>query len=162
MKTVLKVVLVVIALLIQLTLLNSFTIWGLKPDLVLIIVITLALLAGAEEGSISGFLSGLLQDFFSSGLLGVNALTKTSIGFICGTLKTRIFPENIFYLIPLVTFLASLLHSWIIFFIYRSFGMEYDFILKMKEIFLPEAIFNSILSPFIFLLINRVLDRLKS
>lgn len=162
MKILLKVALVVAALLIQLTLINSFTILGVKPDLVLVVVIVFALLARAEEGSVCGFLAGLLQDLFSSGLLGVNALAKTSIGFACGVLKTRIFPENILYLVPLITFVASLLHSFIIFLIYRSFGMEYNLILNVQQIFLPEALFNSALSPFIFLIIDRILSKFKS
>jgi len=159
MKTFLKIALVAVALLIQLTLLNFFTVLGLKPDLILIIIVVLALLKGEQEGSISGFLAGLSQDFFSSSLLGINALAKTSLGFICGVLKTRIFPEHIIYLVPLITFFASLLHSLMVFFIFRSFGMEYNFILNVKQIFLPEALFNSILSPFIFLIVNRILSK---
>ena len=66
MKIYLKIGIIVVVLLIQLTLINSFTIQGVKPDLILLVVMVFSLLQGAEEGSISGFVSGLLQDVFSS------------------------------------------------------------------------------------------------
>jgi len=70
----LKSAIIVVALLIQLTLINSVTILGIKPDLIMVVVVVFSLLKGEKEGTISGFASGLLQDIFSIGLLGINAL----------------------------------------------------------------------------------------
>jgi len=106
MKILLKGAIIVVALLIQLTLINSITILGLKPDLIMIVVVVFSLLKGGKEGTISGFASGLLQDIFSTGLLGINALAKTVIGFTCGIFKEKIFYEHILFLIPVITFVA--------------------------------------------------------
>ena len=103
----LKSAIIVVALLIQLTLINSVTILGIKPDLILIVIVVFSLLKGGKEGAISGFISGLLQDIFSIGLLGINALAKTVIGFICGILKEKMFHEHMLFLIPVITFIAS-------------------------------------------------------
>ena len=159
MKIYLKIAIIVTALLIQLTLANSFTIQGLKPDLILIVVIIFSLLQGAEEGCISGFASGLLQDIFSSGLLGVNALVKTIIGFTCGILRNKIFPEHILFLIPIITFAASIGQSILIFFVLRAFGIEYGLAWSLKQIALPEALFNCLLSPFVFLIVVKILGK---
>ncbi|MBE3036683.1 MAG: rod shape-determining protein MreD, partial [Candidatus Atribacteria bacterium] len=91
MKILLKGVIIIVALVIQLTLINLVTILGVKPDLIMVVVVVFSLRKGEKEGIISGFTSGLLQDIFSTGLLGINALAKTVIGFTCGILKEKIF-----------------------------------------------------------------------
>ena len=64
MKILLKSAIIVVVLLIQLTLINSITILGLKPDLILVVVVIFSLLKGEKEGTISGFASGLLGYIF--------------------------------------------------------------------------------------------------
>lgn len=161
MKILLKGAIIVVALLIQLTLINAITILGLKPDLILVVVVIFSLLKGEKEGTISGFASGLLQDIFSTGLLGINALIKTVIGFTCGILREKIFHEHILFLIPVITFIASFIQSILIFFLLRTFGIEYNLIWSLKQVALPEALYSSLLSPFIFLVINKLFQLLE-
>jgi len=161
MKILLKSAIIVVALLIQLTLINSITILGLKPDLIMIVVVVFSLMKGEKEGTISGFASGLLQDIFSIGLLGINAFAKTVIGFTCGILKEKIFYEHILFLIPIITFIASLIQSILIFLLLRAFGIEYSLAWSLKQVALPEALYSSLLSPFIFLAINKFLQLIK-
>ena len=157
MKVFFKGLILVVGLLIQLTILNLFTLQGLKPDLMFILVLVFALLKGAEEGAIVGFFSGLLQDIFSVGLLGVHALTKTVTGFICGILRERIFAEHILFVIPLITLLATIVKNVLMFLVLRAFGMESsDLLWNMKQVIIPEAIYNSLLSPFIYLGIKKL------
>ena len=156
MKILLKGAIIVIALLIQLTLINSITILGLKHDLIMVVVVVFSLLKGEKEGSISGFTSGLLQDIFSTGILGINALAKTVIGFTCGILKEKIFHEHILFIIPVITFISSFMQSILIFLLLRAFGIEYNLAWSLKQVALPEALYGSLLSPFIFLAINKL------
>jgi len=161
MKILLKGAIIVVALLIQLTLINSITILGLKPDLIMIVVVVFSLLKGGKEGTISGFASGLLQDIFSTGLLGINALAKTVIGFTCGIFKEKIFYEHILFLIPVITFVASFMQSILMFLLLRSFGIEYGLAWSKKQIALPKALYSSLQSPFIFLAINKLFQTIK-
>jgi rod shape-determining protein MreD len=161
MKILLKGAIIVVTLLIQLTLINSIIILGLKPDLIMVVVVVFSLLKGEKEGTISGFASGLLQDIFSTGLLGINALAKTVIGFTCGILKEKIFYEHILFLIPVITFIASFMQSILIFLLLRAFGIEYGLAWSLKQIALPEALYSSLLSPFVFLAINKLFQTIK-
>jgi len=161
MKILLKGVIIVVALLIQLTLINSIAILGLKPDLIMVVVVVFSLLKGEKEGTISGFASGFLQDIFSSGLLGINALAKTVIGFTCGILKEKIFHEHILFLIPVITFIASFIQNILIFLLLNAFGIEYNLVWSLKQVALPEALYSSLLSPFIFLAINKLFQTIK-
>ncbi|MEE8564117.1 MAG: rod shape-determining protein MreD [Atribacterota bacterium] len=161
MKIMLKGAIIVVALLIQLTLINSITILGLKPDLIMVVVVVFSLLKGEKEGTISGFASGLLQDIFSTGLLGINALAKTVVGFTCGILKEKMFSEHILFLIPVITFIASFMQSILMFLLLRAFGLEYGLAWSLKQIALPEALYSSLLSPFVFLAINKLFQTIK-
>jgi len=157
----LKGAIIVITLVIQLTLVNSVTVLGLKPDLIMVVVVVFSLMKGEKEGAISGFASGLLQDIFSTGLLGINALAKTVIGFICGILKEKIFHEHILFMIPVITFIASFIQSIIMSLLLRAFGIEYNLAWSLKQIALPEALYSSLLSPFVFLAINKLFQMIK-
>lgn len=161
MRILLKGAIIVVALLIQLTLINSITILGLKPDLIMVVVVVFSLLRGAKEGTVSGFASGLLQDIFSTGLLGMNALAKTVIGFFCGIIKEKIFREHILFIIPVITFIASFMQSILMFLLLRAFGIEYGLAWSLKQVALPEALYSSLLSPFIFLVINKLFQTIK-
>jgi len=161
MKILLKSAIIVVALVIQLTLINSVAILGLKPDLIMVVVVVFSLLKGEKEGAISGFASGLLQDIFSTSLLGINALVKTVIGFTCGILKEKIFHEHILFIIPVITFISSFIQSFLISLLFRAFGIEYNLAWSLKQVALPEALYSTLLSPFIFLAINKLFQMIK-
>jgi len=163
MKDLIKALIVIIILVIQLTILNLFTLQGLKPDLILILIIIFALLKGEGEGAVIGFFSGLLQDIFSVGLLGVNALIKTVAGFLCGLLKERIFSEHILFLIPLITLVVTIGKSCLMYVVLQAFGMQTSGLLwSIKQVAVPEALYNGLLSPFFYLLINKLLEIIEN
>jgi rod shape-determining protein MreD len=77
------------------------------PDIPLIVVVMLALRRGPEFGCGAGFLAGLLQDAATGGLLGVQALTKSVIGFAIGGVGSRLRVSA-----PLVRCPASSCSRW--------------------------------------------------
>ena len=80
---------------VQTSVLRFFTIGGIKPDLVLVIVVYLGLMKGADVGCGSGFLFGLIEDAYSL-YFGANALTKTIVGFVCGIAGKRLYTQSLF------------------------------------------------------------------
>lgn len=83
------------AMVVQTSLLRYVSIGGVRPDLVLIIVVYLGLVRGPDAGSLSGFVFGLFEDAYSGGLLGANALIKTLLGFACGLLGKRLYTQSL-------------------------------------------------------------------
>lgn len=57
---------------------------GVKPDLLLVFVISIAIRRGSYAGLAAGFTAGLAQDVISLGFLGVMALVKSSVAFWSG------------------------------------------------------------------------------
>lgn len=76
--------LVVVAVLLQLTIFAPVDIAGGGPDLVLLVVAIVALLAGSVVGALSGFWAGFLYDSASLGTLGVSSLLLTLVGYWVG------------------------------------------------------------------------------
>ena len=83
----LSVVLVLVALVLQLTVLDRLPLpGGVTPDLVLLVVVALALSNGPLAGTITGFAAGLALDIAppASHLIGVYALVLCLVGYFCG------------------------------------------------------------------------------
>ncbi|HEY6278784.1 MAG TPA: rod shape-determining protein MreD [Streptosporangiaceae bacterium] len=62
---------------------------GFPPDLVLVLVVTLALAGGPLAGTVIGFAAGLALDIAppATGLLGLDALVFCAVGYGCGLLR---------------------------------------------------------------------------
>ena len=116
------VLLIFFTIFLQSSALNIFVIAHIKPDLVLIIACYIGLYWGEKVGTCLGFLLGLLQDIFSGGLLGLNALTKTVFSYLCGKAGKRLNIRNMIVQILLVAF-SSLLEGILFLFILRIFHL---------------------------------------
>ena len=81
--------LLLIAILIQLTVLNNLRLpGGAGPDLVLVVVVAVALTGGPMEGMLGGFCAGLALDVAppATHLVGQYALVFCLVGYGCGLL----------------------------------------------------------------------------
>lgn len=74
------------ATIIQVTLLSRLGLPGATPDLVVVVVVSIALAAGPTNGVIAGFVAGMLVDLAppAATSLGVNALVYIVIGYVAG------------------------------------------------------------------------------
>lgn len=78
--------LLVLAVLIEVTILAPLPFPGATPPLVLVVVILLAWQFGASAGAVCGFAGGLLIDIAppAAGTIGVSALLFTVVGYAIG------------------------------------------------------------------------------
>ena len=96
MLTVLRHILyLVLAFVVQTTCLRHPEIAGVQPDLVLLAVVFVALLAGQAEAALLGFAIGLCQDAYSPQDLGLNALAKSLVGFAVGVGRGGLLADNV-------------------------------------------------------------------
>ena len=96
-------IILVLLLSFQTTLLDLFSVYGVRPDLALILTVYCAIILEEHPGIAVAFTIGFLQDCLSGGLLGVNTLSKSLIGFAFANLKTKLVLEGP---VPVGTFLA--------------------------------------------------------
>lgn len=79
--------LVVLALVLQATVLSRLPLPGATPDLVLVVVVAVGLHEGSRTGMLTGFAAGLLADLSGDGELGRLALVHVVAGFLAGLLR---------------------------------------------------------------------------
>lgn len=96
MYAILTILIFIVGMVLQTSVFHRIPIGGMKPDLVVIMVVYLGLVKGPEIGSLSGFIFGLLQDTISGASLGSNALAKTIVGFFCGIGGKRLYTHSMF------------------------------------------------------------------
>lgn len=95
MRYFLLAILPFLAIFLQSTFFNSYSINGAVPDMVLVFVIFYALLNGGKKGSYYGLFCGLLEDFYTGRFIGINAITKAITAYIIGRLQGKVFEENV-------------------------------------------------------------------
>lgn len=92
-------------------------------DLVLIVVVFVAIKSGPVTGLLAGTVAGLIQDALSSGILGIEGLAKTLVGFLSGGLGTQFIVTA-----PLPRFLllviATALHAAIFMGLYTALNLR--------------------------------------
>lgn len=79
-------VVLLLASLIQVTLLSRLGLPGATPDLLVVFVIAIALAMGPVQGAFAGFLAGAIIDLSppSDTVVGVNSIMYLGIGFLAG------------------------------------------------------------------------------
>ena len=110
----------IIAILLQWTLRNTFEPLG-YIDFPLIVVVYAALQRNSIRALLFGTFGGLAVDALSGGLLGANGFTKTIIAFGVSEIARRVYLDNLLLRIPVIAG-ASLLNGLLYFGLHRLLG----------------------------------------
>ncbi|GAE88610.1 rod shape-determining protein MreD [Acetivibrio straminisolvens] len=100
-KIVSYAVLIFIIALIQSTVLGSISVFNVKPNLLLILIVSAALLGNNVEGAVIGFICGLTQDMLSGRVIGFYALLGLYLGLGVSFINKRLYKENV--LVAIIT-----------------------------------------------------------
>lgn len=85
---------VLLTLLVQLALVRRIAVFGIQPDLAVLLLVLIALRRGPLVGTLLGFAIGLLQDLLVPETLGMNALAKSIIGWAVGKLSRQLAMDS--------------------------------------------------------------------
>ncbi|HJP32210.1 MAG: rod shape-determining protein MreD [Candidatus Latescibacteria bacterium] len=132
---------------LQTTWVRHLQIGGLQPDLILLVIVFIALLAGQIEAALLGFAIGLCQDTYSPQDLGLNALAKSLVGFAVGVGRGGILADSVQVQVA-VLIAAVLLHDSI-FYIGSSATSISEVPYLMVRFGIGRAIYTGILGFFI-------------
>lgn len=72
------------------------SIWGARPDLILVVLVCYSLAAEPAFGAGLGFMAGLIHGSTVGMCLGSFIVTRTITGFLAGLVTTRLFSTNPF------------------------------------------------------------------
>lgn len=149
MRFVLMAFFFVVSLVLESTLFNHLTVAGVKPDLILVLVVLYAMLHGSREGAIVGLMGGLMQDLMLGRFIGLNFLAKLLTGLIFGVLEYKIYKESILIAAVALIF-GTLFHESLIWILGLFAGFSRNYITVFKDIIFPAVVYNSCLAPFIY------------
>lgn len=149
MKSFILGIFVLINLIFQETFFELIAIAGVKPDLLLVLIVFSALLDGPITGLKMGLAIGLLQDMVTGKYFGLYALSGMAIGYLVGLVETRIFKEN--YLVPVVVlFIGTIFHEFLYLLLGNLAGQRVQWAAGWWGVILPLALYHAAVGPFLY------------
>lgn len=138
-------------LIFQLTIPIFFPSLKLIPDFILIYIVIRAIIFGAQDAMIYGAFGGLIQDVFITSFIGLFTPVKTAVAFLSALLSGRFFPENLL-IPPLGVFLATIVHELLYLLLKENYLFAANYLTLIKEIILPLAALNALITFFVYLI----------
>lgn len=150
-KYLLNISVLIFLLIFQLTIAVFFPALNLIPDFILIYVVIRAIIYGAKDAMIYGAVGGLIQDVFITSFIGIFTPVKTAVAFLAAFLSGRFFPENLL-IPPLAVFLATIVHELLYLLLKENYLFTANYLTLIKEIILPLAALNALITFFVYLI----------
>jgi len=142
-------VLILFALIVQTVLMPHFKVFGVVPDLLLILVVISAIVLGRRYGIAVGVVAGFMQDILSSTVY-VHIISKALIGYSIGFIKENILgaEEAISTVtVSIVSFISAVID---ISFLYFFIGKPVSTIFYMLATIIIYSLYNMAITPLIY------------
>ncbi len=136
----------VIVALIQATWMPHLALFGVFPNLPLLVVTSCGLVQGVGPGALWGFIVGVSIDFLSGAPFGAATIALVVIGFLAGKAKLGAIRAHI--ALPMLTVLVATVIYEIIFLTVLAISGEHTVWWEsLVRIILPAAALNALLTP---------------
>ncbi len=144
-----------LAAMLNATLMAEFRLAHGAPDLVFLLVVSWALLAETRDALFWAVVGGVLQDLFSIAPLGTSALGLVVVVALADALFGQISPRNL--LIPLlVAAVGTLIDHLLILFTLRATGIFVPLQRGLLYVTVPTLLYNLLLILPVFYVVGRV------
>jgi rod shape-determining protein MreD len=152
-------VVLVVAVLIQSTVLARLRLAGVRPDLLVLAVVSVAVATDPTTGAVFGFVAGLVADLLFDLPVGVSALVYTAVGFTVGTVRVYVTSHR-----PLVHLVlagaASLASVWCCGLLLRVFDLSsWATVTRAGPLV---AIYNLLLTPLVYPAVWALTERIPA
>jgi rod shape-determining protein MreD len=124
-------------------------IMGVKPDLMLLMVISWSLLRGAQEGMIWALVGGMGLDLVSGAPFGTSTVILVALSLLAGLGELSVFRTRI--ALPLIaTLIATLAYDLFFLLLLYAEGRSIAWTDSLTKVALPSTLVNVLLSPFVY------------
>ena len=147
-------VIVMLAFILQNTVFATFSLNGVKPNLLLIITVFFGYAASMNNGMLTGFFCGLLCDIFFNSFIGIYSFLFMLLGAFGGMMAKFFYQDDVIfpYLTIAITDGLFGLTYYIVMFLLRG---RFSFADYLESIILPEILYTLILSLFMLPLLRK-------
>lgn len=149
------IILFFISLILQFSWLKYFAPYGLSPNIILILIISVGIVRGQFEAQLLGFALGLSWDVLSVDLFGSHAFLFTIIGYLSGLLSHKWNESKIFSQMILTGF-ATIFFWAGMYIVYHIFSPG-EHKIKINYIIIVQVFYNMLVAPVIFKIVNIIL-----
>jgi rod shape-determining protein MreD len=150
---------IITAVLLQSTVFEQMRLLGVKPELMYLITIVIAIMEGPQEGALVGFAGGMTQDFMLNTPKGITALTLTLVGYAMGMARQYIVSPS--PLLPtMLVAIGTALGTGFYQIVRLLLGQLPDESLGTGiKVSLLAAVYGAILTPILYPLLRRLTER---
>lgn len=146
---------VALVAILDMTLFPEFLIFGVRPDITLIVLTWSANLGGTQRGQIMGFAGGLIEDALSVSPLGFHALVRLAHAAITGRTRGAMMRDSL--LTPVMLVLLALVVRWIAALILAGlFSLESVIARLLSVNSVLHAAITVVIAPVVFFLFDRI------
>ena len=159
-RKVMTFLVILICFLVQSTILETFELGSVRPNLLLIVVTAFGFIRGKKTGMWVGVVCGLFADIFWGNLLGFYTLIYVIIGFVNGTFRRLFYDEDIKLPLALVG-MSEMIYGVIVYVCMFMLQGEFEFSYYLFHIILPELVYTVLVTLVLYqiiLYINRKLE----
>ncbi|HEY8362705.1 MAG TPA: rod shape-determining protein MreD [Tissierellaceae bacterium] len=145
MTAVIFILAILISFVLQTAVFPYIRIFGVEPNIALLVVISIAIFKGRFYGAFLGLIVGLIQDVLFSPVIGVNAFILFFAGYFVGLIENKLIKENIF--IPIILSILGTIYYNFLYYVFMFFlSKNISFLSFTNDILLVEIIYNGVLS----------------
>ena len=151
------IAIVVTALLLQSTVFAQLKLLGVRPELLYLVTIIIAILEGPQEGAVVGFAGGMAQDFMLNQPKGITALTLTLVGYAAGLARQYIVSPS--PLLPTILVAAGtaagLIFYQVVAFLLGQLDEPFSYAVRVT---LLTSLYGAILTPILYPVLRRIIE----
>ncbi len=148
----------VVLLLLETSVLGRLRLAGVRPDLLVLAVVAVAMSWGSASGALFGFWAGLVADLLLNTPAGVSAFVYTTIGFSVGVVRTWVVSPRPWVHLTLVA-AASLVSVWLAGVALRVLDLSsWSYVARAGVLV---AGYNLLLAPFVYPVVRSLAARVR-
>lgn len=140
---------IVVTFLLQCTLCQAIAIGSIKPNLLLILCVSMGLMRGQKSGLFVGFFAGLLQDIFYGSLFGFYALIYMYVGYLSGCACKVCYDDDM--KVPvLLSAGADLLYNFAVYALQFLLRGRLGLFTYVRRIMIPEMLYTVLITVLVY------------
>jgi len=138
-----NILIIILAFVVQTSVFPFIPLLHSAPNLLIVIIFTIAFVYGEFEGVCYGVLAGLLMDMFYSGPFGYFTIIYGWIGFMNGFLS-RFYYDDFIFLPVIMCCINEVIYNILLFIMYYILRENSNFINFFKQVMMPEVMLTVI------------------
>ncbi len=143
-----------LAVVLQATVFEYIKLFNMKPNIVLVIVVVIALSKYSKDALFLAFFGNFLQDVLTGKIIGFYTLIGLYVAILLVQIKKGLYKEN-FFIVLFLTFVATIVYETAVYFFNIFNRDKFNILYAFNNIVLPESIYNCLISVIIIYLIRR-------